>query len=67
MNNPQIFSSQGKMVYQCEISGVIHQAIQQSGGTFFKYIFYPGQSKGTPSRNQDKIKKFVAQVEANLK
>jgi hypothetical protein len=70
MMNQQVFTIEGKMVYQAEIGDVIHRAVQQNDGSFFKYSFYTGRSVGTPLRGakrQPQILRFVEEVKKALR
>lgn len=74
MQNPQIYTSQGRMVYQAEWVGTngvyITKAVHHESGNFWQYLYCKGGPCGTPIRGkarQRQILEFVAAVQAALK
>lgn len=66
----EIYTSKKALVYSRKQAlpnnkTVITKAVQQSDGSFWMYVYYQGQSMGTPVRSkirQIQIEKFINEV-----
>lgn len=69
MQNPQSYTSKGRMVYQYETIGhenavIVTRLVQQPDGAFWKYHFYKGRNVGTPQRAKNLQAYFLETIAA---